>query len=457
MKNARAIFHSAIQKIRLSKTDKSIPVQQVDAVSEKNVQWTNAAEKMESGHPQHHPQGKKPSNGAERLPGIRHIIAVGSGKGGVGKSTVAVNLALALNKMGSRVGLVDADILGPSIPGMLGLATGEPPRATKDGLIIPSECYGLQVVSMGLLTGDDAPAVLRGPMVTKYLQMFIGSVQWQPLDYLVLDLPPGTGDTQLTLAQNFPLSGVVIVTTPQDVSLKIARRGLRMFEMVQVPILGIIENMSTFTCPHCGNATDVFSRGGGESMSRELGVPFLGAIPLDADIVTGCDNGRPVIVELPNTIAAHAYLAIAKELVSQFDELKGVTLRPFIWNWETNEGATAWVDSAIHAAGSPTTPIGFRHLHGSALSVLWEDGKQHDFDLRNLRLACQCALCIEEMSGRPLLDPSSVLINIAPRTISSVGNYAIAINWNDGHSSGIYSYTQLRAMADAANPHSIEE
>ncbi|MDK1023734.1 MAG: P-loop NTPase [Gammaproteobacteria bacterium] len=408
---------------------------------------------MVSGYSQRDLQGHKSSSSAEGLPGIRHIIAIGSGKGGVGKSTVAVNLALALNGIGSRVGLVDADILGPSIPGMLGLATGEPPQATKDGMIIPSKCYGLQVVSMGLLTGDDAPAVLRGPMVSKYLQMFIGSVQWQPLDYLILDLPPGTGDTQLTLAQSFPLSGVVIVTTPQNVSLKIARRGLRMFEMLQVPILGIIENMSTFTCPHCGNATDVFRRGGGESMSRELGVPFLGAIPLDADIVTSSDNGHPIIIDQPNTVAAHAYLAIAKELVSEFEELKGVTLRPFMWNWKTNEGKTAWVESAIHAGGSPTTPIGFRNLDGSTLSVLWEDGKQDDFDVRNLRLACRCALCIEEMSGRPLLDPNSVLINVAPRMISSVGNYAIRINWNDGHSSGIYSFTHLRAMGDAANQH----
>ena len=166
----------------------------------------------------------QPSDGPEKLPGIRHVIAVGSGKGGVGKSTVSVNLALALLQLRGRIGLVDADILGPSIPGMLGLPTGQPPAMTPDGKIVPADRHGLKVISMGMFTGDDNPAILRGPMVSKYLQAFIGTVQWGQLDYLILDLPPGTGDTQLTLAQSFPLSGALIVTTPQDVSLKIARR-----------------------------------------------------------------------------------------------------------------------------------------------------------------------------------------------------------------------------------------
>ena len=214
--------------------------------------------------------------GPGKLPGIKHVVAVGSGKGGVGKSTVSVNLALALQRIGGKIGLVDADILGPSIPVMLGLPTGTLPTTTPEGKIVAADRHGLKVISMGMLVGDDNPAILRGPMVSKYLRMFIDSVQWGELDYLILDLPPGTGDTQLTLAQSFPLSGAVIVTTPQEVSLKIARRGLRMFETVHVPILGIIENMSAFICPHCSKSTDVFGHGGGERMSRQLGVPFLG-------------------------------------------------------------------------------------------------------------------------------------------------------------------------------------
>ena len=400
---------------------------------------------------------QQPSAGAEKLPGIRHIIAVGSGKGGVGKSTVSVNLAFALQQMGNRIGLVDADVLGPSIPGMLGLPTGQPPEVTSDQKMIPAVRYGLKAISMGMLTDDDKPAILRGPMVSKYLRMFIGNVQWGNLDYLILDLPPGTGDTQLTLTQSVPLSGAIIVTTPQDVSLKIARRGLRMFETVQVPILGVIENMSTFTCPHCGKGTDVFRTGGGERMSVEVGVPFLGSIPLDADIVTCGDEGHPIVLEKPASFAAQAYLAIATELAGRLQGLPTTVLKPFAWTWGPNEGEPAWVESAVKSSGSPTTPIGFRRRDARTLSVLWEDGHRSDFDVRLLRLACHCALCLEEMSGRPLLDPKSVRPDITPRTINSVGHYAITIAWNDGHSTGIYSFKHLRALGEQSAAGEVED
>ena len=366
-------------------------------------------------------QHQDPEAGAPAgtLHGIRHILAVASGKGGVGKSTVSVNLAFALQQLGGRIGLVDADIHGPSIPGMLGLSTGQPPATTPDQKIIPADSQGLKVISMGMLTGDDNPAILRGPMVSKYLRMFIGSVQWGQLDYLLLDLPPGTGDTQLTLAQSIPLAGAVIVTTPQDVSLKIARRGLRMFETVHVPILGIIENMSTFTCPHCGKGTDVFRRGGGERMSKELRVPFLGAIPLDPDIVTSGDEGRPIVVDKPGSVAAQAYLAIATELAGRLHHAPSTALKPFVWTWETDAGAPAWVERAVRPSGSRTKPIGYRRRDARTLTVLWEDGRRDDFDVRDLRMACHCALCREEMSGRPLLDPRSVRPDVTPRSITS--------------------------------------
>ena len=394
--------------------------------------------------------------GPEKLPGIRHIIAVGSGKGGVGKSTVSVNLALALQQLGARVGLVDADILGPSIPVMLGIPTDEPPAMTPDNKIIPVERYGLKVVSMGMLTGDDKPAVLRGPMVGKYLKMFVGGVQWGSLDYLILDLPPGTGDTQLTLAQSMPLSGVVIVTTPQAVSLKIARRGLRMFETVQVPILGIIENMRTFTCPHCGENTDTFRHGGGEQMSQEIGVPFLGALPLDADVVTCGDEGRPIVVDQPKSVSAKVYATIAAALVDQLQEAVA-TLKPFVWKWDSNEGAPAWLEDTVRPAGARNTPIGLLRRDPRTLSILWEDGHRDDFDVRDLRLSCHCALCIEEMSGRKLLDPKTVRADVSPRQIVSVGNYAIGFDWNDGHNSGIHTFKDLRALGARATAESIED
>jgi ATP-binding protein involved in chromosome partitioning len=382
---------------------------------------------------------------------------VASGKGGVGKSTVSVNLALALQQIGGRVGLVDADVLGPSIPVMLGLSTGRPPAATPEGKIVAADRLGLKVISMGMLVGDDNPAILRGPMVSKYLRMFIDSVQWGELDYLILDLPPGTGDTQLTLAQSFPLSGAVIVTTPQEVSLKIARRGLRMFETVHVPILGIIENMSTFICPHCSKSTDVFGHGGGERMSRQLGVPFLGTIPLDAEIVTGGDAGRPIVLEKPSSLPARVYFTIAADLTGRLERRSTTALRPFTWTWATNDGEPDWVESAVQPSGSRATAIGFRRRDARTLSVLWEDGHRNDFDVRDLRLACRCALCVEEMSGRPLLDPKSVRPDVSPRTITSVGNYAITINWNDGHSTGIYSFEHLRVVGERSKAGVVED
>ncbi len=404
-----------------------------------------AAAHDHQGHAHAHGQGAI----RDKLPGIKHIIAVGSGKGGVGKSTVAVNLALALQDRGARVGLVDADVLGPSVPVMLGLPADFQPEASPEGQLLPAYRHGLAAVSMGLLRSDDDPAIMRGPMVSKYLQMFVGQVAWGELDYLVLDLPPGTGDIQLTLAQSIQLSGVVIVTTPQDVSLKIARRGLRMFETVHVPVLGVVENMGTFTCPHCGTATDIFKHGGGEAMSRQLDVPFLGSLPLDADIVTGGDAGQPIFVEKPTSVSAEAYRAIAAALVAQLEGTAGAALGPFAWTWGDDAGAPGWVADAVRADGDPETPVGFR-AGERTLEVLWEDGQAYAYDVRDLRLACPCALCVEEMSGRPLLDPTRVRRDVAPRTITSVGTYAVIIHWSDGHSTGIYSYRHLRKLGGGA-------
>ncbi|SFR54707.1 ATP-binding protein involved in chromosome partitioning [Halogeometricum rufum] len=229
------------------------------------------------------------------LPGVKNVIAVASGKGGVGKSTVAVNLAAGLSKLGARVGLFDADVYGPNVPRMV--AADEAPQATGEQRIVPPERYGMKLMSMAFLVGEDDPVIWRGPMVHKLLTQLVEDVEWGELDYMILDLPPGTGDTQLTVLQTLPLTGAVIVTTPQDVAIDDARKGLQMFGKHDTNVLGIVENMSSFRCPDCGSAHDIFGAGGGEAFAAENGMPFLGAIPLDPAVRTGGDGGRPVVLD----------------------------------------------------------------------------------------------------------------------------------------------------------------
>jgi ATP-binding protein involved in chromosome partitioning len=249
------------------------------------------------------------------IPGVRHVVAVASGKGGVGKSTVAANLAVALGRLGHRVGLLDADIYGPSVPIMFGIQ--ERPRIDEAAnRIQPFERYGIRVMSLGFILDTDTPVIWRGPMVMKAIEQMLGDVDWGELDFLVVDLPPGTGDAQLTLTQKVPLSGAVIVTTPQDVALIDARKGLAMFRKVNVPVVGIVENMSGFICPHCGQRTDVFKQGGGRRTAEVLGTAFLGAVPLDPAIVAGGDAGEPIMVAQPQGPHAAAFAAIAEAVVA---------------------------------------------------------------------------------------------------------------------------------------------
>ncbi|EJN58990.1 ATP-binding protein involved in chromosome partitioning [Halogranum rubrum] len=229
------------------------------------------------------------------LPGVTNIIAVASGKGGVGKSTVAVNLAAGLSKLGAKVGLFDADIYGPNVPRMVD--AGERPQATSEQRIVPPEKYGMKLMSMAFLVGEDDPVIWRGPMVHKILTQLVEDVEWGDLDYMVLDLPPGTGDTQLTVLQTLPLTGAVIVTTPQDVATDDARKGLRMFGKHDTNVLGIAENMAGFRCPDCGNFHEIFGSGGGKAMADENDLPFLGGIPLDPAVRSGGDGGKPIVLD----------------------------------------------------------------------------------------------------------------------------------------------------------------
>lgn len=250
--------------------------------------------------------------GVKLLPGVKNIIAVASGKGGVGKSTTAVNLALALAAEGAQIGILDADIYGPSQPMMLGI-TGRP-ESVEENTIEPMEGHGLQASSIGFLIEEDAPMVWRGPMVTSALEQLLRQTRWRDLDYLIVDMPPGTGDIQLTLAQKVPVTGAVIVTTPQDVALLDARKGLKMFEKVGVPIVGIIENMSTYVCTQCGHEEHIFGSGGGEKMCQESGVDFLGALPLNLSIREQADAGRPTLVADPDGAISTIYKNIARQV-----------------------------------------------------------------------------------------------------------------------------------------------
>jgi ATP-binding protein involved in chromosome partitioning len=252
--------------------------------------------------------------GKTPVPGVKNIIAVGAGKGGVGKTTVAVNLAIALSQSGGRVAMIDGDLYGPNVPIMLGIQT----QLTTDGQkIVPAEQYGIQLVSMAFLTGDDAPVIWRGPMLHGAIQQFFREVRWDRIDYLIVDMPPGTGDVALSLSQTVPVSGAVVVTTPQTVSLADTRRAVRMYQKLNVPTLGLVENMSHFVCPSCRVESDIFGKGGGQRLAEELSLPFLGRIPIYEPIRVGGDTGVPITIGEPQSPAARAFRTAAEQLAAQ--------------------------------------------------------------------------------------------------------------------------------------------
>src|SRR5690349_24475330 len=266
------------------------------------------------------PRPGQPPPGPQPLPGVDAIIAVGSGKGGVGKTTLAVNLALPLAKLGHRTGLLDADVYGPNVPLMLG--TSAEPRVAGDNRIEPLTVHGLKTISVGLLNPGDKPLIWRGPMLHSIIRQFLGSVEWGQLDYLIIDLPPGTGDVALSLIQTVPLTGAIVVSTPSDVALQDARKAIEMFRQMKVDVVGMVENMSYFVCPHCGQQTDIFSRGGAERTAAQFGVAYLGNVQLDPDLRKAGDIGKPVVLEGEDSPSAQSLYEFARKVVARVAEIK---------------------------------------------------------------------------------------------------------------------------------------
>jgi len=266
----------------------------------------------------HHPGPQQPTQ--QPLPGVNAIIAVGSGKGGVGKTTLSVNLAIALTKMGYKVGLLDGDVYGPNVPLMLG--TNEQPKVMGEGQIVPIDSHGLKVISVGFLNPGDKPLIWRGPMLHSIIKQFLGSVQWGLLDYLVIDLPPGTGDVALSLIQTVPLTGAIVVSTPSDVALQDARKAIEMFRQMKVDIVGMVENMSYFVCPHCQHEIDIFSRGGAETTAKQFDIAFLGSVELDPEIRKSGDSGVPSVLQGENSPHAKSLFAFARNVVARVEEIK---------------------------------------------------------------------------------------------------------------------------------------
>ncbi|MEI6232735.1 MAG: P-loop NTPase [Planctomycetota bacterium] len=362
----------------------------------------------------------RPVGSADVLKGVKNVIAIASGKGGVGKSTATTNLALSLAATGAKVGILDADVYGPSVPGMLGIT--ERPRVNDEGKAIPPEAYGVKVMSVGMMMGDNDPGIWRGPIVSRILQQFLGAVEWGELDYLLMDLPPGTGDVQLTLTQSAPINGAVIVTTPQDVALRIARKGLRMFQQVNVPILGIIENMSGFVCSSCGAVHDIFKRGGGEMAAADMAVPLLGTIPLDPLMVQAGDLGKPLVALDKNSPGALAFEAVAKRVAAQIS----------IVNYNESMVKNRPKEMHLHDQDPP--------------KIVWDDGAILVYNAFELRMACPCAACRDEMTGVKTLREEDVPKDVKVLETRPVGRYGQNPVFSDGHASGIYVNDLLRNL-----------
>jgi ATP-binding protein involved in chromosome partitioning len=346
---------------------------------------------------------------------VKHLIAIASGKGGVGKSTTALNLALGFQAIGLKAGIMDADIYGPSQPRLLGLS-GKP-QVTGDNKLRPVEGYGLKAMSMGFMVDEATPIVWRGPMIVQALNQMLRDVTWGELDVLVIDMPPGTGDVQLTMAQQVPLSGAVIVSTPQDLALIDARKGLAMFQRVNVPVLGIIENMSYFLCPKCGERSDIFGHGGAENEAAKLNVPFLGAVPLHMDIRERSDSGKPITATLPDSPHAQIYRDISAK------------------TWSVLRSAAGEAGKAPKLAVNPAS---------DKLFVTFEGKPEFELSAEMLRVMSPSAEVQGHSPEQRVTVPKKRSVTI--KELRPVGNYAVRIVFSDGHDTGLFTWDYLALL-----------
>jgi ATP-binding protein involved in chromosome partitioning len=355
-----------------------------------------------------------------KIAGVKHLVAVASGKGGVGKSTTAVNLALGFKALGLKAGILDADIYGPSQPRLLGIS-GKPETTGSGKTLRPMKAYGLKTMSMGFLVDEGTPIIFRGPMVVSALNQMLRDTAWDEgdggLDVLVIDMPPGTGDVQLTMAQQVPLSGAVIVSTPQDLALIDARKGLNMFRKVDVPVLGIIENMSTFVCPKCGERSDIFGHGGAKLEAEKLEVPFLGGVPLHIDIRATSDSGRPITATEPDGVHAQIYRELA---------------------------AKVWAGVLAGTGKSVAPPTLSTNTAGDVLTVAFADGETHQLSAEMLRVMSPSAEVQGHSPEQRVTLGKKRAVKI--KELLPVGNYAVKIAFDDGHNTGLYAWNYLDTL-----------
>ena len=354
------------------------------------------------------------------LPLVKNVVPIASGKGGVGKSTVSANLAVALSKLGARVGLMDADVYGPTIPTLMG---ADASLTQRDGKIVPAVRCGVKTVSMGFLVPAGEAVIWRGPMLAKMVDQFLGGVEWGELDYLLVDLPPGTGDIQLSLCQKIPLTGAAIVSTPQDVAFKVAEKAILMFNKLRTPVLGLVENMSGFECRHCGHREEIFGSGGARRHGMAHNIPFLGAIPLATEIRTTSDAGRPIVESMPGSPGARAFVRVAENLAAQVST--------------HNIGGVA---------GDRPEPAEISQPSQTEVRIVWKDGHESLYTGYLLRVGCRCAQCVDEMSGRKRLREEWISKDVHALSMEPIGRYAIQFHWSDGHSTGIYTFEHLREL-----------